>query len=69
MNSQVERISGAMFPLEGTQVVNVKFFLGTSRAVTAEVLADQLDRADAQLRSGAAERTTHLDGDLTIKRF
>ena len=67
MNSQVQRMSAAMFPPDGTQVVNVKFFLGTSRAVTAEELADQLDRADAQLRNGAAARTTHLDGDLTTK--
>ena len=69
MSSQVQRMSAAMFPLEGTKVVNVKFFLGTSRAVTAEELADQLDRADAQLRSGAALRTTKLDAELTIKQF
>jgi hypothetical protein len=69
MNSQVQRMSASMFPPEGTQVVNVKFFLGTSRAVTAEELADQLSRADAQLRSGAAERSTHLDGDLTTKQL
>jgi hypothetical protein len=69
MNSQVQRMSAAMFPPEGAQVVNVKFFLGTSRAVTAEELADQLDRADAQLRSGTAARTMRLDGDLTTKHF
>ena len=69
MNSQVQRMSAAMFPSEGTQVVNVKFFLGTSRAVTAEELADQLDRADAQIRSGAAVRSTNLDGDLSTKSF
>lgn len=69
MNSQVQRMSAAMFPSEGTQVVNVKFFLGTSRAVTAEELADQLDRADAQIRSGTAVRSTNLDGDLTTKSF
>ena len=69
MTSQVQRMSAAMFPPEGTQVVNVKFFLGTSRAVTGEELADQLDRADSQLRSEPELRTRHLDGELTTKPF
>lgn len=69
MNNKLERMSAAMFPPEGSQVVNVKFFLGFNRSVTAEELADQLDRADAQIRSGAAVRSTHLDGELTVKTF
>lgn len=67
MNTQVSRMANAMFPDQGASVVNVKFFLGDDRRVSAEQLADQLDRADAQLRSGATARTTSLDGDLTVK--
>ena len=66
VSTQIERMSAAMFPAQGTQVVNVKFFPGGNRSVTAEQLADQLDRADAQLRAGAAVRSTSLDADLTV---
>ena len=66
MSSQVERMKHAMFPSDGISVVNVKFFLGNDRSVTAEQLADQLDRADAQLRGKVAMRTTTLDGGLTV---
>ena len=66
MTTQVERMKHSMFPSEGESVVNVKFFLGSGRRVTAEQLADQLDRADAQLRGKVTVRTTSLDGDLTV---
>ena len=65
MTNKIERQCNAMFPTEGTHVVNVKFFLGTSRSVTGAELADQLARADAQLRSKATSRVKELDGDLT----
>jgi hypothetical protein len=66
MSSQVERMKDAMFSSDGTSVVNVKFFLGSDRSVTAEQLANQLDRADAQLRGKVAMRTKTLDGGLTV---
>jgi len=66
MSSQVERMKDAMFSSDGTSVVNVKFFLGSGRSVTAEQLANQLDRADAQLRGKVAMRTKTLDGGLTV---
>jgi hypothetical protein len=69
MSTQMQLMSDAMFPAQGMSVVNVKFFLGDSRRVTDEQLADQLDRADAQIRSGAAGRTRTLDGDLTVMTF
>ena len=67
MSTQVERMKHTMFPSEGTSVVNVKFFLGSGRSVTAEQLANQLDRADSQIRGKVAVRTKSLDGDLTVK--
>ncbi|HET7255609.1 MAG TPA: hypothetical protein VFJ46_17770 [Xanthobacteraceae bacterium] len=66
-HTHVERMKTALFPAEGTAAVNVKFFLGNDRRVSAEQLADQLDRADAQIRSGAAARATALDGGLAVK--
>ncbi len=65
MSDQVQRVSDTMFPSKGTSVVNVKCFLGDARRVTDEQLADQLDRADAQVRNGAL-RTRTLDGELTV---
>ena len=66
-HAHVERMKTALFPAEGTTAVNVKFFLGNGRRVSAEQLADQLNRADAQIRSGAAVRGTELDGGLVVK--
>ena len=66
MNKIVDRVSDSLFPAEGTRVVNVKFFPGFDRQVKAEQLADQLARADAQIESGTASRTIHLDGGLTV---
>jgi hypothetical protein len=69
MITQVDRIKTAFFADEGQCVRNVKFFLGESRAVTAEQLADQLDRAEVQIRAGTAVRSRKLDGHLTTKTF
>ena len=66
MSKIIDKISDQMFPPEGTAVVNVKFFPGHNRSVTAEQLADQLARADAQINSSAVERTTSLDAGLTV---
>lgn len=65
MTSQLERAVHALFPPEGSRVGNVKFFLsGNSRFVTAEQLAEQLNRADAQIRVNHISPTEDIDGDL-----
>jgi hypothetical protein len=69
MSIQVDRIKNAFFPTGGQGIENVKFFLGNSRVVTAEQLADQLDRAEVQIRAGTAVRSKKLDGHLTTKTF
>ena len=70
MSKVIGRVSEHMFPTDGgPAVVNVKFFPGNSRIVTAEQLADQLARADAQIASGAVERTLHLDAGLTVTQL
>lgn len=68
MSVEVERASKSLFPAEGATVSNVKFFLGHSRGVTAAQLAEQLTRADAQIRNGLAVATT-LDSELTVTNF
>lgn len=67
MTGQVDRAVSTLFPRDGEGATNVKFFLGSNRAVTKEQLAEQLNRADAQVRSGLAKRTTTLDGSLTVQ--
>ena len=70
MNTQVKRATDALFPTDGSvETGNVKFFLGSSRVVTAEQLADQLVRADAQVREGVARPLKTLDGDLPTKKL
>lgn len=66
MSKIIERVSDHMFASEGDTVVNVKFFPGHNRAVTADQLADQLARADAQIKSSAVMRTQNLDAGLTV---
>jgi hypothetical protein len=69
MITQVERIKNAFFSQDDHSVDNVKFFLGNARAVTAEKLAEQLERAEVQIRIGNAVKTKKLDGELTTKSF
>ena len=65
MSTQMQRATAAMFPSTGNLVGNVKFFRGLSRAVTAEQMAEQLNRADAQVRAGESVPVDNIDGDLT----
>jgi len=71
MSSSKSHIVASLFAGSGKwgPLGNVKFFLGTSRSVTGTQLLDQLARADAQVESGVAQRTTKLDGDLTVTTF
>jgi len=65
MTTQLERAANALFPPEGNRVGNVKFFRGRVRQVTAEQMAEQLNRADAQIATGECVATTDIDGDLS----
>lgn len=63
MNDVVNRASRSLFT-DGATAVNVKFFPGYKRGATQEQFADQLMRADAQIRNNLTELTTKLDGEL-----
>lgn len=66
MSTELNRAADALFPSDGTgRVGNIKFFRGRRRDVTAEELAHQLNRADAQVRSGNIKPVIDIDGDLT----
>ncbi len=65
MSSELDRAATALFPQAGpARVGNVKYYGGRRRIVTAEELAAQLLRADAQVREGLARRIDDLDGDV-----
>lgn len=61
MSQLIDRAAIALFPVAGRRVVNVKFYLNGSRCTTGAQLADQLQRADAQVRAGAATRVNDVD--------
>lgn len=64
MGPHLERAANSLFPATGTRVANVKFFLGSSRSVTAEQLAEQLNRANSQVRNGLSTPVVNIDGDF-----
>ena len=61
MTTEVDRAADAMFPSTGNRVGNVKYMRGRRTGVTAEQLAEQLNRADAQIRAGACARVDDID--------
>ena len=66
MTTQLERAANALFPSTGNRVGNIKFFRGQNRGATAEQLAEQFNRAEAQVRAGSEVVTTEkIDGELT----
>lgn len=65
MTTQVDRAANQMFPESGNVVGNIKFFFGHNREATAEQLAEQFNRAEAQVRAGESTPVDDVDGDLT----
>lgn len=66
MSSQLDHATNTLFPLAGpSRVANIKFYPGNIRTVTADQLADQFSRADAQVRLGQAELIADIDAEVT----
>ncbi len=63
MNSELERVADTLFGHEHPSIGNVKFFRGHSRDVTADQLAEQLDRANSQIAAGEAHLVTNIDAE------
>ncbi len=59
---QIERAANALFPDGGkARVGNVKFARGRARTVSADEMADQLMRADAQVLGGHVAPIASID--------
>lgn len=60
----LDRAATSLFPSSGgSQVANIKFFRGRRRGVTAEELAEQFNRAEAQVRAGLSTPCANIDDD------
>jgi hypothetical protein len=65
MSNEINRAVAALFPQGGDSVADIKFFPGTKSGASAEEFAEEVLRADAQVRTGAAVRSETLDSELT----
>jgi len=62
MSTQIELATKRLFGANGIGARNIKFFPGTSRDITAEQLATELNKAISQIEAGAfATATTDED--------
>lgn len=61
MATYVERAADLLFPEMGRRALNVKFFDACDHNASAEELAAQIVRAEAQIASGTAELVTDID--------
>jgi len=64
MSDYVTQAIEALFPNEGRRVSNVKFFQGTRTEVSASELAQEVLKADTQIKNGRAVLVEDIDGDL-----
>jgi hypothetical protein len=66
MSSQIERAANMLFPDgEPTFTRNIKFLCAGVSHMSAESLAEQIVRAEVQIRSGNARLVTDVDAHLT----
>ena len=61
MATYVERAADLLFPHEGRRALNVKFFDACEQHASAEELAAQIVRAEAQIANGTAELVADID--------
>jgi len=59
--SYIDRAADLLFPAEGRRTLNIKFFDACEHNVTAEELAEQIVRAEAQIANGTAELVADID--------
>jgi hypothetical protein len=63
--NQIDRAAAMLFPEEGSRTRNIKFLCGGMENVTARALAEQIVRAEVQIRSGSARLVMNVDAHLT----
>jgi hypothetical protein len=66
MSNQIDRAANMLFPEGGAVFTrNIKFLCGGVSHVSAESLAEQIVRAEVQIRSGNARLVANVDTHLT----
>ena len=66
MTSLIERAADLLFPTDGQrQTQNVKFFCAGDNNHSAVELAEQVVRAETQIRGGSARLVENIDSELT----
>jgi len=65
MVNQIERAAAMLFPEEGGRTLNIKFLCGGVVNADAQALAEQVVRAEVQIRAGSARLVTDVDRHLT----
>ncbi|QJR19291.1 hypothetical protein [Pelagibacterium halotolerans] len=61
MSSVIDRAADLLFPYEGPQTRNIKFFCVGEDNVNAFDLAEQIVRAESQIREGSAVLMEKID--------
>lgn len=61
MSTMIDRAADLLFPESGRQTLNIKFFCGGEDNVTALQLAEQVVRAETQIRGGSARLMERID--------
>lgn len=61
VHSMIDRAADLLFPETGRQTLNIKFFCGGEDNITAQQLAEQIVRAETQIRGGSARPVENLD--------
>lgn len=65
MTNFIDRAADLLFPAEGRQTINIKFFGAAEGHMSADEMAEQIVRADAQIRTGNSMLVEDVDADLT----
>ncbi|MEO7223716.1 MAG: hypothetical protein ABIY37_14705 [Devosia sp.] len=63
--NNIDRAAELLFPVNGPQTLNVKFFCGGEPNISADEIAEQLVRAHVQIKAGTARRVDNVDQHLT----
>jgi hypothetical protein len=64
MNSLIDRAADILYPSEGPSTLDIKFFSGGLSNVSANDLAEQVLRSEAQVQSGSALLVEDVDMHL-----
>lgn len=65
MLNQIDRAAAMLFPEEGGRTLNIKFLCGGVANADAQTLAEQVVRAEVQIRAGSARLVADVDSHLT----